>query len=246
MSFSEPHDTHNKTLLNSAFSNGSSNTNNSSTAVSIHPPSLDVVSPLTKRFSHILMNQQQTLTNASSCSSSPKTCSPFSQGVNKASTQCILLKSFHDPLSRPNNPPSPFEAIELSLTEGTSIKIGRPIKSIVESISTTIGNPVDNSIASSAPELNSSPAQQDVSMESHSLQENTNNNAVLQKQEQEQQNFTNLQTKTNQVWFKSKVVSRHHAELWLKNGQVSFFSLKNNQTCFTKLTKKTSFPLDLY
>jgi pSer/pThr/pTyr-binding forkhead associated (FHA) protein len=72
----------------------------------------------------------------------------------------LIMSSYYDPIARNSIPPSVFDNMEFSLTDGTFIKFGRPIRGAEEDKSDSL------------------------------------------------------------AWFKSKVVSRNHAECWMKNGVV--------------------------
>ena len=102
----------------------------------------------------------------------------------------MMLVSHYDQIARSNNPPSPFDPIELELCDGTTVKIGRPIRGseVSEPAVSSAGDPMEDAERVSSPtSIAASPTKVKI---------------------------------TKNVWFKSKVVSRNHAELWMKNGQI--------------------------
>ena len=155
---------------------------------------LDSMSPLADKLSNVMG-----LSDHSSKS--------HSHGHQNSSIK-ITLSCYYDPISRRDNPPAPFDPIHLELRDGVFIKIGRPVRgSLDASSASSPTNPTLDSMTSSA----------QVSEMKTDLEESSND-PVLSRNE----TAVSRSSEIKNIWFKSKVVSRTHSELWMKNGLVSF------------------------
>ena len=116
--------------------------------------------------------------------------------LKEDSTFKLTLISHCDPIFRKDNPPANFDPIDLTLKDGIIFKIGRPVR--------TSDNPLDNpsaiATAFEQSELNSD-------KEGIPIDNTSNSNA-------------SDSSPVHNVWFKSKVVSRNHAQMWATHGQV--------------------------
>lgn len=99
------------------------------------------------------------------------------------------------------------ESVERTLVERVSLKLGRQVKSAQEKLQMKIGGPLDNN------ELNND-AVHKRSIDSSTVP--TDAEPVKPQSAPHSKPNNTIET----VWFKSKVVSRSHAEIWFKDGQV--------------------------
>jgi hypothetical protein len=177
------------------------------------------MTPLAQKLSHILAGED-------------------SDSAIKSESICPLVKlilvCFFDPVARPQNPPSPFDPIEMDLSDGVSVKLGRPVRGADVPTSPEDDKPVISPSHSSNAQTDPTPSEAYVSSPSSSSspikQEAFSTDASLSSP---LDRHTTAVTRsaaspvkkiTRNVWFKSKVVSRTHSELWMKNGQVYFVS----------------------
>ena len=97
------------------------------------------------------------------------------------------------------------ESIERTLAERVTLKLGRQVKSAQEKLLGKAGEQLENS------ELNND-----------TVRKRSIDGTYPDADTQEPQSIPHSKTinTISSLWFKSKVVSRSHAEIWLKDGQV--------------------------
>lgn len=181
---------------------------------------LDSMSPLAQKLSHILAEED------SDCGIKNESICPKVK---------LILVCFYDPIARPQNPPSPFDPIEMDLSDGVSVKLGRPVRGADVPTSPEEANPVISPSQSSNPQTDSTPSEAYASSPSSSSspikQEPFSADVSLSSPIDRHATAVTRSSPvaaspkkiTRNVWFKSKVVSRTHSELWMKNGQVNSF-----------------------
>jgi hypothetical protein len=140
-----------------------------------------------------------------------------------------LLQALHQsPIPSPPISPAiflrlitPFETIERPLVERATLKLGRQVKSAQEKMMQKIdAAPVLENSRSGLDDTLRAPLNPNPTNFPQTSSATTGGTNPNQQSEKPQSAPTVKDNAVPAVWFKSKVVSRSHAEIWLKDGQV--------------------------